>query len=429
MQKRSARYAIERFENPKIYNPYVFHRPNIFRWKGSVIPKVLPQSTFVTILAAIVTYLYEKTEINLGIKASFIPVLGLVVSLLLAYRTNTAYDRYWEGLKTWSSMVVAIRNMARCIWVNINAEDSEKVIDDKTKAEHIAEKKAAINLLLGFAIATKHYLREEPVKFDDIKPFISNNDRNSPGVQNLVSSRDYFSETSNNSTGTFGEKFMKNIKKMLPTFNSKNKINHNLPYELTLYISSYIHRQHVKKTTDDSTIGILYSNLNSLTDCLTTFEKILRSPIPLAYAIHLSQVTWIYCLSLPFQLVQDLGWITIPVTFFSTMTLYGVEQIANEIENPFGWDENDLGLDDFCGLLNRELSHVTSEPIPPVNEWIFTKENMPFETVNIASIQHHNLNEVKAIINSNISESVEKNVENVENDENQNNNDTIIKME
>src|SRR2546427_620906 len=138
MQKRSNKYAIERFENPKVYNPYVFHRPNVFRWKGSVIPKVIGQAIIVTVLSAIITYLYKETPIKLFMKPSFITVLGLVVSLLLAYRTNTAYDRYWEGRKTWSSMVVAIRNMTRCIWVNIHAEDYEKdrVIDDKTRAEH-----------------------------------------------------------------------------------------------------------------------------------------------------------------------------------------------------------------------------------------------------------------------------------------------------
>ncbi|RIA88479.1 Bestrophin, RFP-TM, chloride channel-domain-containing protein [Glomus cerebriforme] len=441
MSKRSAKYAIECFENPKVYNPYVFHRPNVFRWKGSVIPKVLPQTIIVTVLASIVTYLYKETPIHLGMKPSFITVLGLVVSLLLAYRTNTAYDRYWEGLRTWSNMVSAIRNMTRCIWVNVNAEDyektSNKVIDDRTKTEHLVEKKTVINLLLGFAIATKHYLREEPKTFEDLKPLISNADHNSPGVQVLVGSNDnYFSGTSNNNNNNnndnnnnnnFTGKFMKNIKKLLP--DSHKKVCNNLPYEITLYLSSYIRKQHLLHTTDDSTISILYSNLSSLTDCLTTFERILRSPIPLAYAIHLTQVTWIYCLSLPFQLVQDLDWITIPVTFIITLTLFGVEKIASEIENPFGWDENDLDLDDFCGILNRELCNVTSETIPPVNDWIFTKENIPFGSGNVTALQARklHLDEVKDLLSN---ESIERNVENVENRNVPNNNDdTIIKVE
>src|SRR5436305_11342709 len=138
-QKRSVKYATERFENPKIYNPYVSHRPFIFRWKGSIVPKVILQTLLVTVLAAIVTYLYEETTIKLSMTPSFISVLGIVISLLLAYRTNTAYDRYWEGLRIWYNMVVAIRNMTRCIWVNINIEDIERdpniVIDDKTRTE------------------------------------------------------------------------------------------------------------------------------------------------------------------------------------------------------------------------------------------------------------------------------------------------------
>jgi putative membrane protein len=348
-------------------------------------------------------------------------------------------------------MVVAIRNMTRCIWVNINVEDydkgnngnngnnTNKVITDKERTEHLLEKKTAINLLLGFAIATKHYLREEPVKFVI--------DSNTPGVQIVdINKEDHFpetseasntsngtfSDTSSGTNGTFSGKFMKNIKKLLPS-NSHSKITRNLPYDLTLYLSSYVRKQKMEGTTDDATISALYANLGTLTDCLSTFERILRSPIPLAYAIHLTQVTWIYCLILPFQLVQDLEWLAIPITFLITMTLFGVEKIAGEIENPFGWDENDLDLDGFCGLLNRELNNVTSEAIPPVSEWIFTKENIPFGSENISALQASNfkLDEVKNLLNRE-SLSGEKpaelniEIEKDDNENNNNNNNTVV---
>ncbi len=314
-RKHNSTYATERFENPKVYNPYVFHRPNIFRWKGSVIPKVLPQTLLVTSISVIVTILYELVKVKLGMEQqSFIAVLGIVVSLLLAYRTNTAYDKYWEGLRTWSNMVIAIRNMSRCIWVNINVEDYEtnpnKVIDDKVKTEHLVEKKTAVNLLLGFALATKHYLREEPVKFEDIKTFISKSDTDS---QITVGHNNSDDNQDNQSGESFSAKFIKKTKRLLPTFESRDMVNNNLPLELTLYLSSYIHKQKVLDTTNDATISILYSNLNVLVECLTHFERILRSPIPLAYAIHLSQVTWLYCITLPFQLITELGWGNIPV--------------------------------------------------------------------------------------------------------------------
>lgn len=78
---------------PKVYDPYVYHKPHGIRWKGSVLPRVLPSTLVVTIVAVIVTVLYEKTDVKLSIDSTFIPILGFVVGLLLTYRTNTAYDR------------------------------------------------------------------------------------------------------------------------------------------------------------------------------------------------------------------------------------------------------------------------------------------------------------------------------------------------
>ncbi|CAG8610923.1 5861_t:CDS:2 [Funneliformis caledonium] len=172
------RHSISRVEAPKLYNPYSYHRPHFVRWKGSVIPKVLPSTIVVTIIAVIVCIIQLVVGIKISIQSSFITILGFVVGLLLTYRTNTAYDRYWEGRRLWSTMVVSIRNLTRNIWVNIQEGDDE--IND------LLEKKTAINLLLGFAVATKHYLREEEgSQYADLKPLISNIKTSLPGFKPL----------------------------------------------------------------------------------------------------------------------------------------------------------------------------------------------------------------------------------------------------
>ncbi|KAF9920640.1 hypothetical protein BGZ67_001100, partial [Mortierella alpina] len=85
--------------------------------------------------------------------------MGMVVSLLLVFRTNTAYDRYWEGRRLWSQMTLSIRNLTRSIWVCVA----------ETETRDLLEKKSAINLLVAFAFATKHYLREEyGYNYDDM---------------------------------------------------------------------------------------------------------------------------------------------------------------------------------------------------------------------------------------------------------------------
>ncbi len=75
------------------YNPYSYQRPHFARWKGSVIPKVLPSTIVVTIFTVIVCILHLNVGINLSIPSSFVVILSFVVGLLLTYRTNTAYDR------------------------------------------------------------------------------------------------------------------------------------------------------------------------------------------------------------------------------------------------------------------------------------------------------------------------------------------------
>ncbi|CAG8433994.1 2569_t:CDS:2 [Diversispora eburnea] len=362
----------------KGFSPYKPHRPHTLRFKGSVIPTAIIPTIVVTIVAAVVTVVHHKTSIKLGIANTFISVLGLVVGLLLTYRTNTAYDRYYEGRRLWSTLSVGIRNITRYIWVCVSLSEEEKKHEKKDleKRTNILEieKKKAIKLLAGFAIAVKHYLREEYAydKDDQLKTLVSNVKLDSP---------DYWPKGIESSDIT--------NRKKKPHLRGKgdNIPNYNLPLEISLFLSSYIHTQMKKKRIDAPTCNSLLQNLNVLVDCLSNFERILRTPIPLAYSIHLNQVVWIYCLSLPFQLVATTGWATIAVVFFATFVLIGIERIGAEIENPFGLDENDLDLDGFCRIIDEEVKIITSRTAPKTIDWVHTEENHPFDDQKINALQ------------------------------------------
>jgi len=146
-----------------------------------------------------------------------------------------------------------------------------------------------------------------------------------------------------------------------------------------------------KKTIDPPLITNMLNNVNVLVDCLTQFERVLRSPIPLAYSIHLAQTVWVYCLSLPFQLVSQANYAISPIVFFASMVLIGIERIGAEIENPFGYDDNDLPLDQFCDSIKDELNLITSSPVPSMNDWVFTEKNHPFENKDINALEAKDL--------------------------------------
>ncbi|KAF0555153.1 UPF0187-domain-containing protein [Gigaspora margarita] len=101
----------------------------------------------------------------------------------------------------------------------------------------------------------------------------------------------------------------------------------------------------------------LRDGILTLSECFLGLEKVEES-IPFVYSTLLSLTTWIYCLSLSFQLVSDLQWLTVPIIFVSTLFLFGIIEFARQIENPFGIDIIDLDLYKFCKEIWKDTKHI-----------------------------------------------------------------------
>ncbi|MBW4622889.1 MAG: hypothetical protein KME17_26460 [Cyanosarcina radialis HA8281-LM2] len=275
-----------------------------FKFRGSVIPAIWKRVAFCGIFGSIISVLFyfNFPVVWRGLE-SVIP--SIVLGLLLVFRTNTAYDRFWEGRKCWGTMVNNIRNLARSIWVAVIEKEPEER----------AEKAAVLRLLVAFAVATKLHLRGEPPNEE---------------LQGLISPYRYFQ--------------IKNL--------------NNPPLEIAFWIADYLQEQYERDRLNLYQLNSLNSLLNSMVDTLGGCERILKTPIPLAYAIHLKQLLLIYCLLLPFQLVSNLSWLTGPVVGLISFTLFGIEEIGIEIENPFGHDRNDLPLDAICNNLKRNTEDL-----------------------------------------------------------------------
>jgi ion channel-forming bestrophin family protein len=279
-----------------------------FAVKGSVIDKVLPRVILIGLVGFFITILYTKNiPVALPILAGIIP--NIVIGLLLVFRTNTAYERFWEGQKLWGSITNTSRNLAREITISIPTSDNKSEI----------EKQEVVNLITCFAYSAKDQMRGESI--DNLSKVIS---------------REYF-----------------------------QKINqsHKPALHCIFLIQTYLQKQFELGVIDSITISHIKGLLNNLVDSLGGCERILKTPIPLAYSIHLKQLLIIYCLSLPFQFVGILVWWTIPVVMLVSFTLFGIEEIGIEIENPFGNDKNDLPLDDICQNIKNYIAELSEGSI------------------------------------------------------------------
>lgn len=300
--------------------PQLMHREKYhwfrlaLQYKGSVVPAIYNRVLYCGLFGVFISILhYFGLPVFQPVLGSVIP--SIVLGLLLVFRTNTAYERFWEGRKCWGSLINNVRNLARQIWISVE-EDEPKDITNKI---------INMRLLVAFAVATKLHLRGESVNKE---------------LEELMSSHKYFT-----------------LKTM-----------HNPPLEVAFWVGDYLQQQYKCDRLNIYQLNAMQELLNKMVNDLGGCERILKTPIPLAYAIHLKQLLLIYCLLLPFQLVNSLGWWTGGIVALVSFTLLGIEEIGIQIENPFGYDSNDLPLDAICQTMLLNIEDLTSLT-PSVSEY------------------------------------------------------------
>ncbi|CAJ0829192.1 4887_t:CDS:2 [Entrophospora sp. SA101] len=323
--------------------------PDIFSVRGSVIVAIIPIVFFSTIISTVVTVLYiifDKKNITLS--NDIIGSIAVVVGLLLGFRTNNAYDRYYEGRR-----LFGIRNVSRLTWTGIK--------EIQNPHDH-NEKIATVKMLLAFVVAVKHHLRLEfGTEWSDLEDLLP--------VKFQKTIFDGNAGQENTDLGAGGEEDPN--RRDLPPNETiiYNRVNYrdpdasmSLPLEIVFYLDAYYDRQvlddNKEKKISGATYGSVSGSLNTLIDLFGNLERISNTPIPFAYRIHLKQVVTIYVWVLPFTLVETLLWLTIPIVMLIAFILFGVEAIGSEIENPFGYDKNDLPLDEYCRDLEAEIQYV-----------------------------------------------------------------------
>lgn len=259
---------------------------------GTVIPAIWWQIVLLLLYTGILTTFHNSIQ-EINYPQSLISVLGVVTGLLLVFRTNTAYDRYWEGRKIWSQMTYSIRSLTRCIWNQVNAKteakdasEGETPKEPDNPTQILIEKATAINLLVAFAYATRNYLREVySYDEEEIQDLINHLPKLSTpsSVQPLAAQESFLASSSQKAKKVFGairinveesnsgpkqqpkakrtaSKIRK--KKITPTASLEKayetSVPTNIPIEISYYISSFIAEVYKRELCDMCTEGNMY---------------------------------------------------------------------------------------------------------------------------------------------------------------------------
>ncbi len=226
-------------------------------------------------------------------------ILGFVLSMLLVFRTNSAYDRWWEGRKVWGSVVNNSRNLALKLSVMI---DQEK------------EKQDLKHLITNYVFSFKNHLRSKYIQEE-------------------------FTPTEHLSLSQFAD------------------ANHK-PNFIAQALYKKINNLYKQNDLSGEQLIILNEELKSFTDSCGACERIKNTPIPYSYNIFLKKMIFLYIISLPIFFGSEFGYTTVPISIIVLYVFASIELIAEEIEDPFGEDDNDLPLDDICNRIKTNLNEI-----------------------------------------------------------------------
>jgi putative membrane protein len=274
------------------YNPrdwflliFKFHKADTFRTLFPLIISIGVYSGLIAWLEMEVWKLSDTSHLkNLSLIHS---ALGMVISMLLVFRTNTAYERWWEGRKIWGSLVNSSRNLAI-----------------KIRAIVPSQGPYFVAMIPNYAFAMKNHLRGEhrSKELEDAEGF----------NPELLQAKDH---VPNQIAGI--------IVQRIESLRKEGKL---LPEHVLFF----------------------QTELNNFTDAVGACERIRKTPIPFSYSVFLKKFIFLYVMTLPFGFVFSLGYWVIPVVSIIFYVLASLELIAEEIEDPFGKDANDLPTEEIA---------------------------------------------------------------------------------
>lgn len=278
-------------------------------WRGSVLGRILPQLCVTTVFAAAVVAVWAwRPDALPDLTPIPFTLLGIAVAIFLGFRNSVSYERYWEARKLWGSVLNDTRSIARQA---LSACDAD-----------LAARKSFVHVLIAFVHLLKAQLR---LAVPD------------PSVAELLP------------------------KDAEPAvLNARFK-----PAAALVVLAEQLRRWRVSGDLSPILFASMDRHLSGLTDALGGCERIASTPIPFAYSVILHRTTYLYSFLLPFGLAHTVGIMTPVMVAFVSYTFFALEALAEELQDPFGTEPNDLPLDAITAMIEAALRETISEPAAP----------------------------------------------------------------
>ncbi|WP_300001527.1 bestrophin family protein [uncultured Cedecea sp.] len=293
-----------------IVRPHQHWLTRLFVWHGSVLEKIYSRLLLNLLLSVCVIFFLPWYE-TLGIKLTMAPfsVLGVAIAIFLGFRNSVCYARFNEARLLWGQLAITSRSLLREV---------------KTLLGHQPESvRIFINLQLAFCNSLRMSLRKQP--------------------QQATLSR-----------------------YLTPEQLAWVSESHCPQNRILILMGNWLNEKRQQGEISDIVWQSLNENLNALSGVAGGCERIITTPLPFAYSLILHRTVYIFCIMLPFALVTDLHYMTPFLSVFISYTFIALDSLAEELEDPFGTEDNDLALDAICIAIERDIRNMNDEStLPP----------------------------------------------------------------
>ncbi len=289
--------------NPRDWFSFItrFHKADTFR---QLLPLIIGISIYTAAIAWLELEFWKLPEKHYLRNITVMhTLLGFAISMLLVFRTNTAYDRWWEGRKLWGTLVNNSRNLAMKL---------EAILPDNDSKHRAIFRKS----IPAFAFALHNHLHKEQTRLE-----------------------------------LFEDEENRHI------FKGINWEKH-VPNQVSLLIYRQVQQLYREGIISAEQLLFLNAELQSFTDICGACERIKNTPIPFSYSVFIKKFIFFYVMTLPFGFVFQLGFYAVPVTAFVFYVLASLELIAEEIEDPFGGDANDVPTETLARNIHRHVGEL-----------------------------------------------------------------------
>lgn len=294
----------------------------LFSWRGTALRRIWLRVLFVTVVAVVVTLIHFKWPIGTDLTPLPFQLSGLALGIFLGFRNNTSYDRFWEGRRLWGQMVNVSRNLTRqmltlvgpiaerplplttpsvSVYAAVSDDEEEPKDLDADTAELVAFHREMVHRVAAYVHCVRMHLRDQD------------------GLHEL---RRLLPE--------------EEVEALRGESNRPLAILQRLGDRLRdAWLHGWVHAQH---------LPALDKSLSDMCDIQGGCERVKNTPIPFSYTALIHSLVALYCFSLPFGLISAIGYFTPIVTAIIGYSFFGLDAVGDEIEDPFGTDENDLPL-------------------------------------------------------------------------------------